>query len=90
MYPGLKIVLVGLGAAGRAGKASARLALTRAFVPVTIDVAVDVVARDGSGELRAPDDDVAHGVCPGFAPIRLDEAVGRAGNGLLDDASTLR
>ena len=66
-----------MGAAGSAGKASARLLF---FNPV------DDVARDGMGEARgdAEDDDDAHGVCPGFAPIRLDDAGGRAGNMLLD------
>jgi hypothetical protein len=76
------MVLVGLAAAGRAGNASAA-ALGRL---VTL---VDDGVRDGKGEgraLEAADEEEAHGVCPGFAPMRFaDFAGGRAGKGLLDD-----
>lgn len=81
MYPGLKIVLLGLGAAGRAGNASAAGA---GF----LFNAVDDALRDGKGEARALDapEEEAQGVCPGFAPMRFDEdGGGRAGNGLLED-----
>lgn len=79
VYPGLKKVLVGFGAAGSAGKASATLLLFNA---------TDDVARDGMGETRrdAEDEDAAQGVCPGFAPMRFDDDAGRAGNVLLDAA----
>jgi len=75
------MVLVGLAAAGSAGKASAVGALLFAFT------FVDEATRDGMGEGRAlvaVEDDEAHGVWPGLAPIRPDGA-GRAGNGLLED-----
>lgn len=78
------MVLVGLGAAGRAGNASAA---GRAAV-VFLFNAVDDAFRDGIGDPRVlaeADDDEAHGVCPGFAPMRFDDTGGRAGNGLLDD-----
>ena len=75
-------MLVGLGAAGSAGNASAPLMGARDVTP-TDTLAVD---RDGTAVLRAPDEDVAHGVCPGFAPILLDDdAAGSGGNGVLDD-----
>lgn len=76
MYPGLKKVLVGFGAAGNAGNASARLLLFNA---------TEELARDGMGEIRGDAEDAAHGVCPGFAPTRFDETAGR-GNVLLDAA----
>ena len=88
VYPGLKMVLVGLGAAGSAGNASAST-----FFLVLSDV--DDATRDGIGDtpvllaaagLADDEDDDAHGVCPGFAPTRFDDAAGSAGNGLLDDA----
>jgi hypothetical protein len=49
--------------------------------------AVDEALRDGSGEGRALDgtEEDAHGVCPGFAPMRFDDAGGNAGNALLAD-----
>lgn len=78
VYPGLKNVLVGFGAAGSAGKASARLLL--------LNVADDV-ARDGMGETRGGAEDGAHGVCPGFAPMRLEDGAGSAGNILFDAAA---
>jgi hypothetical protein len=68
VYPGLKIVLLGLGAAGSAGNASA-------VVFGFLFRAVDEALRDGNGEGRAldgPEED-AHGVCPGFAPMRFDD-----------------
>ena len=80
MYPGLKMVLVGLAAAGRAGKASARLLFLVTFV--------DEATREGAGEgraLAAAEEDEAHGVCPGLAPTR-PAGVGKAGKGLLEDA----
>jgi hypothetical protein len=80
-YPGVKSVLVGFGAAGRAGKASAVL------LGALLLSATEEVARDGIGETRELDVDVAHGVCPGFAPMRLDDVDAESGgNGLLDDA----
>lgn len=86
VYPGLKIVLVGLAAAGSAGNASARLA----FLLVLNDDDDGTAPREGvdEGEARAlpaADEDDAHGVCPGLAPMRL-AGVGNAGNGLLEDA----
>jgi hypothetical protein len=85
VYPGLKMVLLGFGAAGRAGKASFA---TLGFLFNVVDEAL----RDGIGEARAlaaPDDEEegAQGVCPGFAPMREDDAGGRAGNGLDDDGA---
>ena len=77
VYPGLKNVTVGLGAAGSAGKASARLLFFKA---------VDEVVRDGMGEARGDAEDDAQGVCPGFAPMRLEDAAGKAGNMLFDAA----
>ena len=79
VYPGLKSVLVGFAAAGRAGKASAPTGFLFTFV--------DDATRDGMGEGRAlvAADEEAQGVCPGFAPTRPAGA-GRAGKGLLDDA----
>lgn len=82
------MVLVGLAAAGSAGNASARLAFLLTFDD---DDADDGAApREGADEadgraLPAADEDDAHGVCPGLAPMRL-AGVGNAGNGLLDDA----
>lgn len=77
VYPGLKNVLVGLAATGSAGNPSARLLLLL-FSPT------DDVARDGMGETRGDaEDDPAHGLCPGFAPMRLDDAAGSAGNMVL-------
>jgi hypothetical protein len=74
-------VLVGLGAAGSAGNASAMLALFFLFR------ATEDVARDGMGDTRVlAADDEAHGVCPGFAPtLRPDDAAGNAGNGIPPD-----
>jgi hypothetical protein len=41
--------------------------------------------RDGSGEAwTLAAEEAAQGVCPGFAPIRLEDA-GKAGKGLLAD-----
>ena len=50
--------------------------------------AAGVAARDGMGETRVLVlvDDEAHGVCPGFAPIRLDDAAGNGGNSPFDEA----
>ena len=75
------MVLVGLAAAGSAGKASAADAFLLTFT------FVDEATRDGIGEGRAlvaVEEDEAHGVWPGLAPTRPDGA-GRAGNGLLED-----
>jgi hypothetical protein len=82
VYPGVKIVLVGLGAAGREGNASAE---TGAFALFT---ATEGVARASIGEGRVLDEtDEAHGVCPGLAPIRLEDAdADRGGKGVFDDA----
>jgi hypothetical protein len=74
-------VLVGFAAAGKAGNASAAL-LGFLFK------ATDEVLRDGSGDVRAlaaVEEEDAQGVCPGFAPMRLEDAAGSAGKGLLDD-----
>lgn len=87
------MVVVGLGAAGRAGKASAIAAL---FFLAKPD---EDATRDGMGEtpvLRAgaglADEDI-HGVWPGLAPIpppRLDEAAaGNEGNALLEAVDQL-
>ena len=80
VYPGLKNVVVGFGAAGSAGKASPS--------PLLFTATEDGV-RDGMGETRGDADEedaAAHGVCPGFAPMRVDDAAGRLGNMLLDAA----
>ena len=59
------MVLVGLGAEGSAGKASAALLAFLLFS------ATDDDARDGMGEtLGAAVDELAQGVCPGLAPAR--------------------
>lgn len=73
------MVLLGLGAAGRAGNASDAL--------VFLFKAVDEALREGNGEARAlaAAEDDAQGVCPGFAPMRFDDVGGRAGKGLLAD-----
>lgn len=73
------MVLVGLGAAGSAGNASAVLALLLIFVEDAV--------REGRGDARLfdVDDDDAHGVWPGFAPIRAEDGAGRAGKILLED-----
>jgi hypothetical protein len=72
-------VLVGFAAAGNAGNASAALLgfLFRA---------ADEVLREGSGDVcaLAAAEEEAQGVCPGFAPMRFEDA-GSAGKGLLDD-----
>jgi hypothetical protein len=80
------MVLVGFAAAGSAGKASAPVL---GFLLFSV---VDEALRDGMGEARAlgaaEEDEDAHGVCPGFAPMRLDEdAGGSAGKGLDDDGA---
>lgn len=73
------MVLLGLGAAGKAGNASDAGAF--------LFKAVDETLRDGIGETRTlePPEEEAQGVWPGFAPMRPPDAGGRAGNGLLDD-----
>jgi len=73
------MVLVGLAAAGNAGNMSA--------AAVFLFRVVDDALRDGMGDARVlvEADDDAHGVWPGFAPMRFDAAAGRTGNGLLDD-----
>jgi hypothetical protein len=80
------MVLVGFAAAGKAGKAS------DAALGFLWFRFVDETLREGIGEARAlgaaeEEEDGAHGVCPGFAPMRLDDAGGRAGNGLEDDGA---
>lgn len=73
------MVLLGLAAAGSAGKASATLACLLALLAATV--------REGAAEARGlAVVEEAHGVWPGFAPTRPDGAAGRAGNALLDDA----
>jgi hypothetical protein len=75
------MVLVGFGAAGSAGNASAELLdLGGALFNVVEDE-----TREGTGDAReaAPEDE-AHGVCPGFAPIMLCDCLGAARD---DDAS---
>jgi hypothetical protein len=74
-------VLVGFAAAGNAGNKSAP---TLGF----LFKAAEEVLREGSGDvcpLAAAEEEEAQGVCPGLAPMRFEEAGGRAGNGLLDD-----
>ena len=75
-------MLVGLAAAGRAGKASARFG----FLPIFDDDATRAGVDEGEGRaLAAADEEDAQGVWPGLAPIR-PAGVGKAGKGLLDDA----
>jgi hypothetical protein len=78
------MVVVGLAAAGSAGKASANFCLDpddalAAGVLLTGAVVVRTLA------VPAEDGDAAQGVWPGLAPTRPDGG-GRAGKGLLDDA----
>lgn len=73
------MVLLGFGAAGKAGNASD----AGAFL---LNV-VDDTLREGKGDARtleAPEEE-AQGVWPGFAPMRAADDGGRAGNGLLED-----
>ena len=73
------MVLVGLGAAGKVGKSSVAVILL--LKPVEEGV------REGIGEGRAlAADDEAHGVCPGFAPMRFaDAGTGKAGKDDVED-----